>query len=422
MAFEFKLPDIGEGVVEGEIVKWLVKEGDVLEEDQPMVEVMTDKATVTIPSPRKGKVLKTVGREGETVKVGATMVVIEEEGMKAETAKAETAKPERPAEPPRTGDVVKAPEVRKAPEQAPESRAMKEGPRTGKVLATPATRKLARELGVDLSNVAGTGPQGRVTKDDLQKFATGPQPTPLREVPRPTAPTAEERVPFRGLRRKIAERMVKSKHTAPHFTYVEEVDMTELVSLRKQAASIAEEQRVKLTYLPFIIKALIVALKQYPWLNSTLDEEREEVVLKKYYNIGMAVATPNGLIVPVIKNADQKNILELAKELERLSAQAREGTAKLEDLQGSTFTITSMGPLGGIFATPIINYPEVAILGVHRIHQRPVVRNDQIVIRDMMYLSLSFDHRIIDGAVGAEFARYLIRFLENPNLLFMQMV
>jgi pyruvate dehydrogenase E2 component (dihydrolipoamide acetyltransferase) len=289
---------------------------------------------------------------------------------------------------------------------------------------------------VDLARVKGTGSQGRVTKEDVQRAAAGPAAGPRpTAVPKPTpapapaampaaAPTAlpEERIPLRGLRRKIAEKMTKSKQTAPHFTYVEEVDMTEMVALRKEAGAAAEEQGLKLSYLPFIVKALIAALKKYPLLNSSLDDEKEEIVIKKYYNVGIAVATSNGLIVPVIKQADQKSIIELVKEIDRLAAQAREGTIKLEDLHGSTFTITSLGVLGGIFATPIINHPEVAILGIHRIHQRPIVRDGQIVVRDMMYMSLSFDHRVIDGAIGAEFARYMIKFLENPNLLFMQMV
>lgn len=410
MAYEFKLPDIGEGVVEGEIVRWLIKEGDRIEEDQPMVEVMTDKATVTIPSPRKGRVVKTYGREGETIKVGQTMVVIEEtDGA--------------PAEPvaPRVKAAEEEPTAHQVPKEPAPAAA---GPaETGKVLATPATRKLARELGVDIAQVKGTGPAGRITKEDILRHLEGrPAEAERRPAAPIVAPELEERIPFRGLRKRIAEKMVRSRRSAAHFTYVEEVDLTELVALRERASPVAEEQGVRLTYLPFFIKALIPAFKKFPAINATVDEERGEIVIKRYYNIGIAVATDAGLIVPVVKDADKKSLIELAREVERLAREAREGKIKLDELQGGTFTITSLGPLGGVLATPIINHPEVAILGIHRIHKRPVVRDGQIVIRDMMYLSLSFDHRVIDGHIGAQFAHELIRYLENPTLLFMQMI
>lgn len=427
MPFEFKLPDIGEGIHEGEIVKWLVKEGDFVREDQPMVEVMTDKATVEIPAPRAGKILKLHAQEGEVVKVGVVLVTIEEVGE---------AKPEPKREP----VTVAAPQPKPEPEPVATAAATAvtaPPPPTAapaqRVLATPATRKLARELGVDISQIQGTGPGGRVTDEDVRRFAaarTAPQPTPPpTPAPKPTAPAfapsavvtdrREERIPLRGIRKRIAEHMHQSKNTAAHFTYVDEVDMTELIQLREQMKPLAEQKGVKLTYLPFIVKASVAALKEMPMLNASLDEATGEIVIKKYYNIGIATATDDGLIVPVIKDADRKSIVEIASEIERLAKAAREGKIALQDLQGGTFTITSLGALGGLFATPIINYPEVAILGIHEIKRRPVVRDDQIVIRDIMYVSLSFDHRLIDGDVGARFCKKIIGYLENPKLLFL---
>jgi len=429
MPFEFKLPDIGEGIHEGEIVKWLVKEGDFVREDQPMVEVMTDKATVEIPAPRAGKILKLHAQEGEVVKVGVVLVTIEEVGE---------AKPEPKREP----VTVAAPQPKPEPEPVATAAAtaVTAPPPTAapaqRVLATPATRKLARELGVDISQIQGTGPGGRVTDEDVRRFAaarTAPQPTPPpTPAPKPTAPAfapsavvtdrREERIPLRGIRKRIAEHMHQSKNTAAHFTYVDEVDMTELIQLREQMKPLAEQKGVKLTYLPFIVKASVAALKEMPMLNASLDEATGEIVIKKYYNIGIATATDDGLIVPVIKDADRKSIVEIASEIERLAKAAREGKIALQDLQGGTFTITSLGALGGLFATPIINYPEVAILGIHEIKRRPVVRDDQIVIRDIMYVSLSFDHRLIDGDVGARFCKKIIGYLENPKLLFLELI
>jgi len=411
MAFEFRLPDIGEGMVEAEIVRWFVQEGDSIQEDQPMVELMTDKANVVIPSPRKGVVLKRFGREGEVVKVGSVLVVIGEPGevpVAAETG-VEAAVPASATR------EVSAPTPGVGPVVPP-----------GRVLATPATRRLARELGVDLRQVPPTGPHGRVTKEDVLRFAEAQRapaaPAPPPPVEAPVVPVGpEERIPLRGLRRVIARRMVQSKRTAPHFTYVEEVDMTELVRWREQMKPIAEAQGVRLTYLPFIIKAVVIGLKRFPVINASLDEEKEEIVLKKYYHIGIAVQTDQGLTVPVIHDADKRSLLDLAREVERLSKAAREGRLALHEVRGSTFTITSLGKLGGLLATPIINYPEVAILGVHKIEPRPVVRNGEIVVRSMMNVSLSFDHRVVDGAVGAEFTQVVREHLENPHLLFLQM-
>jgi 2-oxoglutarate dehydrogenase complex dihydrolipoamide succinyltransferase (E2) component len=433
MPFEFRLPDIGEGIHEGEIVKWLVKEGDIVREDQPMVEVMTDKATVEIPAPRAGKILKLNAKEGETVKVGSVLVIIEELGEAKPEPKREVveAPPQREPEPVAAAVSTTATTVAAPPPPSPTAAPAQ------RVLATPATRKLARELGVDIAQIRGTGPGGRVTDEDVRRFAaarTAPQPPPPSPAPTPPpaapsfAPGAvvtdrrEERIPLRGIRKRIAEHMHQSKTTAAHFTYVDEVDMTELIQIREQMKPLAEQKGVKLTYLPFIVKASVAALKEMPILNASIDEAKGEIVIKKYYNIGIATATDEGLIVPVIKDADRKSLLEIAMEIERLAKAAREGKIALSDLQGGTFTITSLGALGGLFATPIINYPEVAILGIHEIKKRPVVRDNQIVIRDIMYVSLSFDHRLIDGDVGARFCKKIISYLENPKLLFLELV
>jgi len=301
-------------------------------------------------------------------------------------------------------------------------------------LATPAVRRLAREMGVDLSGIRGTGPRGRVSEEDVRAAKAAPAvagPPPVAaavsESPRSPPPARseqphglEEHVPIRGIRRLIAERMHKSVTSAAHFTYVEEVDMTALVHLRDKMRGKAEKKGVKLTYLPFIVRALVAALKEHPWLNANLDDERQEIVVKRYYNIGIATATDAGLVVPVIHDADKKDLNGLAVEIERLAEAARVGKLTPKDVAEGTFTITSLGPLGGILATPIINWPEVAIIGIHRIEKRAVVREDRIEVREMMYLTCSFDHRVIDGHVGAAFVETLKEYLEHPALLFME--
>ncbi len=408
MAREFKLPDIGEGVHEGEVVKWFVKEGDPIRENDPVVEVMTDKVTVQIPSPVTGKVLQLRAKEGEVVKVGATLVVFGEAGEAA---------PTNPATAGRPTIVPSAPPKASAPPPPPSS---------GEALAAPAVRRLAKELSVNLGALRGTGPQGRITEDDVRKGAQTPAmtPKPATSLAPPAAVSVrpvqggEERIPIHGLRKRIFEKMAKSNVTAAHFTYVEEVDMSQLVHLRDHLKEAAERKGLKLTFLPFFIKSILGALKEFPTLNASVDDERGEIVLKKYFHIGIATATDEGLMVTVVHDADKKDLWGLAKELERLSNAAREKRLALEDVLGSTFTITSLGKEGGILATPIINWPEVAILGVHKIEKRPVVRNDQVVIRDMMYLSCSFDHRVIDGHVGAAFVQNVRNSLEHPALLF----
>jgi pyruvate dehydrogenase E2 component (dihydrolipoamide acetyltransferase) len=388
MRVQFKLPDIGEGVVEGEIVRWLVGDDEEVMEDQPIVEVMTDKATVEIPSPVKGRVVKRHGPEGSSVPVGAVLVEIEtEDGAGRQVAKA-------------------------APAEAGPSR--RRSASDMEVLATPAVRKLARERGIEIKHVKGSGPGGRVTMEDLAQYTEGAEPPAASETrPSPSPEDREEVMAYRGVRRKSGERLALSKSTAPHYTYVDEVDVTDLGRLR---ALYGELSGTRLTYLPFVIKAVIEGLVQYPLLNASLDEEHEQIRVKRYYNIGIATATSDGLIVPVVKQADRKSIPELAREIARLSEAAREGRIKVEDLKDGTFTITSLGPLGGLLATPIINYPEVAILGLHKIGPKPVVRDNQIVIREMMNLSISLDHRVVDGVVAANFVARVRQYLENPGL------
>ena len=406
MAREFKLPDIGEGVHEGEVVKWFVREGDAVKENDPMVEVMTDKVTVQIPSPVTGKILQLRAKEGEVVKVGSTLVVFGEAG---EVPAPMPAPPIRSPLPPAPATRSGSPPVPSVPVPS------------GDVLAAPAVRRLAKELNVNLAAVRGSGPQGRLTEDDVRKAARGPAmgaaaaPAPSVAV---TPGGAEERIPIHGLRKRIFDKMAKSNVTAAHFTYVDEVDMTEIVHLRDHLKASADRKGIKLTFLPFFVKAIIAALKEFPALNASVDDERQEIVIKRYYNVGIATATDEGLTVTVVHDADRKDLWDLATEVERLSNAARDKKLTLAEVQGSTFTITSLGKEGGIFATPIINWPEVAILGIHKIEKRPVVRNDQIVIRDMMYLSCSFDHRIVDGHIGAAFVQNVRNNLEHPALLF----
>lgn len=421
--YVFKLPDIGEGVVEGEIVKWLVRAGEDVAEDQPLVEVMTDKATVTIPSPKQGRVVQTHGEEGEIAKVHDALVTLELDARAPAAAPAEAQ-----AASPKRADLAAA--------GGASAKQANGGSQTPKVLATPVTRRMAREHGLQIERIQGSGPQGRVTKADVEAAigkgagaiatdkAWAPGPAPLRAPP--SAPLsvsrADERVPLKGLRRKIAEKMVRSKTSAPHFTFVEEMDASALVSVRRrvnEAAAASGGERT--SYLPFICKALVAAFKKFPTLNANFDEATQELIIRGAYNFGIAVATDEGLTVPVLKDVDRLSLRELAIEISRLSTAAREKRLKLEELSGGTFTITSLGEKSGLLATPIINHPEVAILGVHRIRKRPVVIDDQIAIREIMYLSLSFDHRVIDGALGAEFTYALIGLLEHPELLFLEL-
>jgi pyruvate dehydrogenase E2 component (dihydrolipoamide acetyltransferase) len=407
LVYEFRLPDIGEGLAGGEVVKWLVKEGTEVKENQPLVEIMTDKVNVEIPSPKAGTVLRLMAKEGEAIKVGQVLVVIVEKGQP-------------PPVPAPTVTSVTSTTTPTSKISTPPFAADGARPKLHEVLATPATRKLARDLGIDLTLVHATGPGGRITDDDVKSFREISVVKPMAVTAKTTTAGVEERVPLRGMRRKIAERMVKSRNTAAQVTHVDEIDMTEVVQLREKTKTAAEKRGIKLTYMPFIIKALIPALKQFPSLNATLDDEKEEIVLKKYYNIGIATDTEQGLVVPVVKNADHKSIKQLAEEISQLSEKARAGQLSLEEVQGGTFTITNVGGVGGVFATPIINWPEVGILGVHKITKRPVVKENQIVIRDMTYLSVSFDHRVLDGVMAARFMNSIKQYLEDPKMLLIE--
>jgi pyruvate dehydrogenase E2 component (dihydrolipoamide acetyltransferase) len=409
MAFEFHLPDIGEGVVEGEIVSWKVKVGDKVKLDQPIVEIMTDKATVEIPSPRAGTIAKINFKDGDICPVGKVLVVIDEEGGTA-------AQPTAPAP-------TRAPVAQQAPTRAPVAQQAIEvvdvSNARDRVLATPATRRLARQMGVELGRVPATGKHGRVTTDDVKRFGDTPKTTALAIA---KGSGEEERIPLRGMRKRIAETMARSVHTAAHFTYVEEIDMTELVAVRERAKPRAAERGVKLNYLPFIVKAVVASLKKWPMLNASLDESTQEIVRKRYYHIGIAAQGPHGLAVSVVRDADRRSIFDIAREIDRLGEAVKAGTATRDELTGSTFTISSLGKLGGVLATPIINFPEVAIVGVHKIEEKPAVRHGQIVIRDLMNLSISVDHRLADGWDGAMFLQDVKSLLEDPTTMFMEMV
>jgi pyruvate dehydrogenase E2 component (dihydrolipoamide acetyltransferase) len=393
MLREFKFPDVGEGIAEGEIVRWLVKEGDWVEEDQELVQVETDKAVLTLNSPYTGQIARLHGKEGEIIKVGALLTTIQDDSKAAPAA--ETSQRD-------FGSVVGS----LGEEQEVEA--------VHAVLATPAVRALAKQMGVDLSRVKGTGPGGRIAKEDVESAAA-----------RGRAETDGESdlygpveiVPLRGIRRTVAKRMAEASKRVAEVTIWEDADISELERVRAQQKKIAAEKGVKLTYLPFLIKAAIAALKAHPYLNATLEEDAARIVIKKYYNIGIAVDTSDGLMVFVIKNADQKNIFLIATEIATLAEKARLRKIDLPDLKGSTFTVTNYGVVGASYGTPIINYPEVAILGLGKIEDRAVVKEGQIAIRKVMPLSLAFDHRVIDGVEAARFIRVVIQHLEDPDLI-----
>jgi pyruvate dehydrogenase E2 component (dihydrolipoamide acetyltransferase) len=428
--FVFELPEIGEGVVEGEIVRWMVAEGDLIRVDQPVCEVMTDKATVEITTPRGGRVSKRHGVEGQVVKVHSPLLEIDD-GAGSVAAAPKAAQSPRPAAPVAAPAPVPmaappaahAPAPVAAPVPAP---APAPAPRAAgaKTLATPAVRSHARQAEVDIEVVPGSGPGGRVTRADIDAFAAQAEEAkapPALPAPAPLPGGGDQRVKIIGLRRKIAEKMSESKRLVPHFCYVDEVDCTELVELRKRMAPAAEATGVKLTYLPFIMKSLVAVFREFPTVNAVMDESDFALIVRGQVNIGIATDTPAGLFVPVVHDVQSKTILELARDIAEVTELTRQGKVPLGRLQGGTFTITSVGNIGGRFATPIINHPEVAILGVNQIHDRPMVHKGAIVARKMMYLSPSFDHRIIDGAVAARFVAALKAILEQPEQLLLHL-
>ncbi len=423
MAYEFKLPDVGEGIHEGEIVKFHVQEGDTVKEDDVLAEVQTDKAVVEIPVPLDGTVLKLNAKEGEVLEVGSVLAVFD------------TGDEEAPEQPESQEEEKAAPPVEK--ETAAATPAPSGKGKSGKqVLAMPSVRKKARELGIDITLVEGTGKNGRVTFADLETFQSGGaepaeetsavtesqgEPTEAKKPAPLSREEDEERIPLRGMRRTIAKRMAQSVYTAPHVTVMDEVDASELIELRKWAKPMAEQREIKLTYLPFIIKALTAALQEFPYLNASLDEENEQIIIKKHYHMGIATATEDGLVVPVIRDVDRKSIFQLAKEIKDVTTRTRDRKAGVEELKGSTFSITNIGSFGGQFFTPIINYPEVAIFGMGKMADRPVAVDGEVVVRPIMNVSLSIDHRLIDGDVAARFLNRVKELLESPKLLMMEM-
>ena len=414
--YVFDLPEVGEGVVEGEIVKWLVQPGDNIDADTPICEIMTDKATIEIPSPVAGRVVKLHGEEGDVIEVETPLIELElADGSSAPSHSHSHANPQAVQEAPKPQAPQPKAEVA-APAPAPSH--------SGKVLASPAVRHVAAQKGIALDSIQGSGKDGRITRSDLE----APSPAHSSQIKAPPAvkvplvPAGEDQVvKIIGLRRKIAEKMLESVQRAPHFTYVDEVDATALVALRNSLKAQAAEYGVKLTYIPFIMKALVSVFREFPTVNAVMNEADFAMIVRGEVNIGIATDTPQGLYVPVIKNVEQKSILELANEIADLTQRTREGRVQLSELSGGTFTITSVGNIGGRFATPIINHPEVAILGVNQIHDRPMVIDGAVVARKMMYLSPSFDHRVIDGAVAARFVSALKRILENPASLILEL-
>ena len=457
--FEFRLPELGEGLHEGRIAKWLVQPGDTVAEDDAIAEVENDKAVVELPSPVAGKVLELKVSEGTTAVVGDLLITLDVPGSQSpatvqvpDTATTapmldvKTAAVEQAGLEPVTDRVAQTqlhtPAAAQASGTGPTGQrpaALDVAEQERAVLATPGVRKYAREQGVDIARVTGSGVHGKITRADVETFVQGfstvmsgqvnpPDATPTATaavVPaspsgQATALELEERVPLTGIRQIIAQAMVRSMYTAPHVTVMDEVDVTELVRFRAEIKQLAAERGVKMTYLPFVVKALVAALKQHPTLNASLDDERKELVLKHYYHIGVATDTDRGLLVPVVRNADTKNMWTVAREIEDLANRARNGKLGSGEMKGSTISITNIGSAGGLFFTPIINYPEVAILGTGRITERPIMKNGQVVGAQMMALSLSFDHRVVDGGLAQRFINDIKRLLENPRLLLLE--
>lgn len=389
---DFRLPDLGEGVAEAEIDRWLVKEGEEVAEDDPLVEVITDKATVEIPSPWAGVVNRIHVQAGDRVPVGTVLVTIGEDA----------------------GEVPDI-DLREPGEAEPESPdPTADAPPPKRVQAAPPVRKLARELGVDIASVPGTGPDGRVLREDVERFAAGSDQAPA--AGSASGASGGRREPLRGVRRTIADRMTHAHLTIPPVTHVEECDVTELDATRRLANE-REPSGSRLTYLPFIVKAVVAGLEEHPALNASLDEDAGEIVFHDRYDIGVAVDTPEGLVVPVVRGADGKRLRDIAAEVDDLATRARAGTLRAEELRAGTFTVTSPGAFGGLLATPLIMHPQSGILGVHRAVDRPVARDGQVVIRKMMNLSVTFDHRVLDGMTAARFALEVVRLLEHPAVL-----
>ena len=426
--FQFKMPDIGEGIHEGEIVKWYVKPGDKVQEDAVLCEVQNDKAVVEIPSPVEGTVKEILVGEGTVATVGQVLITFDAPGYENLQFKGEEG-------------TEAAPPAQEAAKPAPQPQA--EADPSRRLIAMPSVRKYSREKGIDIRLVAGSGKSGRVLKEDIDTFAAGggtakaPAPAqgqvgvqadaakPARETEKtaaaiPPGQYPETREPMSGIRKAIAKAMVNSKHTAPHVTLMDEVDVTKLVAHRKKFKEVAAEKGIKLTFLPYVVKALTSAMREFPALNTSLDDATNEIIHKHYYNIGIAADTERGLLVPVVKDADRKSIFNISNEINELAAKARDGKLAPDEMKGASCTISNIGSAGGQWFTPVINHPEVAILGIGRIAQKPIVRDGEIVAAPVLALSLSFDHRMIDGATGQNALNHIKRLLNDPELLLME--
>ena len=384
MVYNFKLADIGEGIVEGEVSKWHVKVGDIVKENQPLVEIITEKVTVELPSPAKGVITKIGPDVGMIVKVGETVVIIDDGKEENNEIIEETQQTEEKQK----DKLVK----------------LKEKQQIRRIIATPAVKRLAKEMGIDINQVKGTEEDGRITEKDVKLHS------------KLNVQSNEERIAFRGTRKTIAERLSKASDRVVQAWIMEEIDMTKVTELKNKLKE-SNSNDIKLTYMPFFVKAVIKSLKSNKRINASLDEETEDIVIKKDYNIGIATDTEQGLIVPVIKKAQNKSISEIAKEIEKLSKEAKSGKLEIENTKGGTFTITNIGAIGGISSIPIVNYPEVAILAINKIMKKVVSWEDKIVVRDRVYLSLSFDHRVLDGADVARFLNSIRKYLEEPESL-----
>ncbi|ALC91144.1 branched-chain alpha-keto acid dehydrogenase subunit E2 [Bacillus sp. FJAT-18017] len=452
MSFQFKMPDIGEGIHEGEIVKWFVKPGDKVQEDDVLCEVQNDKAVVEIPSPVEGTVLDVMVGEGTVATVGQVLITFDAPGYENMSFKGDETD-EAPAQEKTEAQVqstleagqdikkeeAKTPEATGATGAGAAATPQVEVDPDRRIIAMPSVRKYAREKGVDIRMVAGTGNNGRVLKGDIDTFLAGGQASqaPAQAAPAAQAAEAKEetkaaatvvpegqypetREKMSGIRKAIAKAMVNSKHTAPHVTLMDEVDVSKLWDHRKKFKEVAAQKGIKLTFLPYIVKALTSALREFPALNTSLDDETSEIIHKHYYNIGIAADTEKGLLVPVVKDADRKSVFSISNEINELAGKARDGKLAPNEMKGASCTISNIGSAGGQWFTPVINHPEVAILGVGRIAEKPIVRNGEIVPARVLALSLSFDHRMIDGATAQNALNHIKRLLNDPELLLME--
>ncbi|TSB45305.1 dihydrolipoamide acetyltransferase family protein [Alkalicoccobacillus porphyridii] len=430
MAYEYKLPEVGEGIHEGEIVKWFVKAGDEVKEDDILLEVQNDKSVVELPSPVDGKIIEVKVEEGTVSYVGDVILTIDDGSGDAEPSKEEDSKEEEAPKEEASSKKEETSSDDSKDEQADESND------DSRVIAMPSVRKFAREKDVKIQAVKGSGKNGRVLKEDIEAYLSGDQAEETSQATEEkeekaastsseqTAVTEggelEERVPLKGIRKAIAKAMVNSKHTAPHVTHLDEIEVTNLVAHRKQYKEQAAEQGTKLTYLPYVVKALTSAIKKYPALNASIDDDAQEIVYKKYFNVGIAADTEQGLVVPVVKNADRKSIYELADDINDLAVKARDGKLSSAEMKGGSITISNLGSARGQWFTPVINHPEVAILGIGRIEDKAVVKNGEVVVATMLALSFSYDHRLIDGVTAQNAVNHVKRLLNDPQLLLME--